>query len=124
MELKTDDMTVQFSSEDISENRVKAACAYFGMLVLVPLFMAKKSGYARFHANQGLGLLVTGLAYNVMIGMLTMFVLGVSWGFYPVLQVMRFLGFFFPVLAIIGIYNAASGKAKELPVIGKLRLLF
>lgn len=33
------------------------------------------------------------------------------------------LGIVFLVLAIIGIINAANGKAKELPVIGKYRIL-
>ena len=33
------------------------------------------------------------------------------------------LGIVFLVLVIIGIINAANGKAKELPVIGKYRIL-
>ena len=33
------------------------------------------------------------------------------------------LGIVFLVLDIIGIINAANGKAKELPVIGKYRIL-
>ena len=33
------------------------------------------------------------------------------------------IGFVFAVLAVIGIINAVNGRAKELPLIGKYRLL-
>lgn len=124
MEWKTEDLTAQFEPADISGNRLKAACSYLGVFVLVPLLMAKKSWFARFHANQGLALLVAGLIYNLMVGILTVLTLGVSLGLYPVLRVVHFLGLFFPVFTVIGIWNAASGKAKELPVIGKIRLIW
>lgn len=124
MEWKTEDRTAQFGQADIAQNRGRAACAYLGVFVLVPLFTAKDSGFARFHANQGLALLVASLAYNVLAGILAAAVFGVAWGLYPVWQAVRFFGMIFPVLAIVGICNAARGKAKELPVIGRLRLLW
>ena len=123
MDWKTEDATARFEHADIMQNRGRAVCAYLGVLVLVPLFGAKNSGFARFHADQGLALLVAGLAYNFIVGILATAVLGFSWGLYPLLRIIRLLGLFFPVLAIAGICNAARGKAKELPVIGKLRLL-
>lgn len=124
MEWKTDDLTAQFEAADISQNRAMAACSYLGLLVLVPFCAGKSSGFARFHANQGLALLVAGAAYNVAAGMLAAAAFGISWVLYPAARLVQFAGLFFPVLAVMGIYNAANGKAKELPLIGKLCLLW
>lgn len=49
----TSDMTSQFDPRDIQNNKVMAILAYFGILVLIPIFAAKESKFARFHANQG-----------------------------------------------------------------------
>lgn len=44
-----------------------AVLAYFGILVLIPILAAKESKFARFHANQGLILLITGVAYSIFV---------------------------------------------------------
>lgn len=54
--LNSDDVTAEFDPMDIKENKVMAVLAYIGLLVLVPIFAAKDSKYARFHATQGLNL--------------------------------------------------------------------
>ena len=105
----TPDTTADFSGEDIARNKGMAVLAYIGILVLIPLFAAKESPYARYHANQGLVLLVCGFAF---------WILGKILGFLGTLG-----GILCFILAIIGIVNAVQGKAKELPVIGKVRLL-
>ena len=52
-EFYTDDTTNQFSSEDIRQNKGFAVLSYIGLLVLIPIFGASRSPFARFHANQG-----------------------------------------------------------------------
>lgn len=123
MEWKPDDMTEQFDAVDIAGNKVAAAFSYLGVLVLVPLLTAKGSGFAKFHANQGLALLVAEVAYNIAAGIFAAVLFGVSWRLYPILRAARLLSIAFPVFAVMGICNAAGGKARELPVIGKMRLL-
>lgn len=123
MDWKTEDMTEKFDGADIAGNKAAAAFSYLGVLVLVPLLAAKGSKFARFHANQGLALLAAGVAYNIAAGIFTVAILSVSWRLYPVLRAVRILGLLFPVLAVMGICNAVGGKAKELPIIGKIRLL-
>lgn len=44
----TSDMTSQFDPRDIQNNKVMAILAYFGILVLIPIFAAKESKFARF----------------------------------------------------------------------------
>ncbi len=123
MEWKTDDLTAQFDGADIAGNKTAAAISYLGLLVSVPLFAAKGSKFAKFHANQGLALLAVGVAYNIAAGIFAAFLLSISWVLYPTVRFLRLLGLVFPVLAVMGICNAVGGKARELPIIGKMRLL-
>ena len=83
-----------------------AVLAYLGILVLIPLLVepAKNSPFVRFHANQGLILLIVGLLSAI-----------------PVLGCV--VGVFCLVLTIMGIINAVNGRMKELPLIGRFRLL-
>ncbi len=104
----TPDSTSSFRSEDAAEHKGLAALSYIGLLVLIPLFN-KDSPYVRYHVNQGLVLLVCEFA---------VWVLGKIFSFLG--TVGGILAF---ILAVIGVINALSGRAKELPVIGKVRLL-
>lgn len=96
---------------DVSSNKVMAILAYFGILVLIPIFAAKDSKFARYHSNQGLILLICAVvAYAI--------------GKIPGLGfLMWILDVAILVFAIIGIVHAAKGEAKPLPLIGKFRIL-
>lgn len=96
---------------DISANKVMAILAYIGILVLIPLFAAKESKFARFHTNQGLILFIC----NVVIYFISLIpgLKAIGW----ILSVAAL------VFAIIGIIGAARGETKELPLIGKYRII-
>ncbi len=117
------DRTAQFDSGDIAENKAAATLSYFGLLVAVPLFMAKGSKYARWHAGQGLALLAASVIYSIAYSVLAGLLLSVSWEFYYALRIIRLAWLAFPLLSVLGAANAINGKAAELPVIGKIRLL-
>lgn len=123
MDWKTEDTTSQYDRKDIDGNKTAAVFSYIGVLVLVPILAAKGSKFAKFHANQGLALLLAWLVYNFSAGIAATALLSVSWGLYPAVRVIRLLGILYIAFAVLGIKNAAEGKAKELPLIGKLRLL-
>lgn len=119
----TADTTGAYDTQDINDNKLMAILAYIGILVLIPLFAAKKSKFARFHTNQGLVFflanLALGLVYNIIVQIL---------GGIPVISILVVaLGYLVSlvlfVVMIIGIVNAVQGRAKELPVIGKIRIL-
>ena len=115
----TKDTTEEFDSSDIENNKVMGILAYISFLVLVPILGAKESKFARFHANQGLVLLIASVAAGIIIGTLGSLPL-IGWTF-------NIVGFAIEVITIVlmvlGIVNAAQGKAKELPVIGSIKIL-
>lgn len=100
-----------------------AVLAYLSILVLVPIFAAKESRFARFHANQGLILLLISAGYEIiteLIGSILMAIFSIA---VVVTWIFNLISLVFAVLAVIGIINAANGRAKELPVIGKFQIL-
>lgn len=121
---------------DINDNKVMAVLSYIGILVLVPIFGAKNSKYAQYHASQGLSLFICSLGYSFCYWLIT-FLLGLIlkpsynyiFGYTPnpivsLVSVVLGLGsIFFLVLSIMGIVNAVSGKKAELPLIGKIDIL-
>lgn len=119
----TEDTTDQFDPADIQQNKVMAILSYIGILVLVPIIGAKDSKFARYHANQGLLLLIASVAYNLALRIVNAILFVISWRLGFISTILSVVGVVFLVLGIIGIVNAANGRAKELPVIGKYRLL-
>ncbi len=119
----TADTTAQFAPADVEKNKAMGVLAYLSWLVLIPIFAAKDSKFARFHANQGLVLLIAEAIFGVARWVLSEILLAISWSLYFVTVIISLLGLVFLALSIIGIVNAATGKAKELPVIGQIRIL-
>ena len=105
----TPDTTGAFDIDDVKANKGMAVLAYFWILVIIPILARKDSPFARYHSNQGLILLIC----SVISG-----ILGRIWGLLGTIT-----GLICFVLFIIGIVNAANGRAKELPIVGKFRLL-
>lgn len=126
----TTDHTSDFSKTDIEANKGPALLSYFGLLVLVPIFVAKHSPYARYHANQGLVLFVGMLVWGIIDGVVTALLrallgnaLGL-WGIYSLCgTALNIVYVGFSVLAVIGIINVLNERAKELPIIGKYKIL-
>lgn len=99
---------------------------------LVPLFVRKTSEYCKFHVKQGATLWAVGVAYEIVKAILLAIIDAIVPGhryYYvtyhsAVYNVFNFIfwagSIFLMVLAIIGIVNAATGKKKELPLIGKI----
>ncbi len=105
----TPDTTGAFDPDDAKNHKGMAVLAYFGILVLIPILAAKDSPFARYHSNQGLLLLIFAVIVSILRKIWSP--LGVIGGLITF------------ILFIIGIVNAAKGRAKELPVIGKFQLL-
>lgn len=113
-----------YEKADIDQNKVMAVLAYLGFLVLVPILAAPQSKFARFHANQGLVLAISEIAWGIIYGILTAIFFAISfWLGSIVSTLLGLVWIVFAVLSIIGIVNAAGGKVKELPIIGKIRIL-
>lgn len=100
------------ANKDVEDNKVIAALAY--IVFFLPLIVAKDSEFGKFHANQGLLLLLLGFIVSIVgsiIPLIGWFIIG------PV------GGLFVLALGIIGVVNALGGVEKELPLIGHFRIL-
>ncbi len=119
------DRTAEFSPSDISENRVMGIFAYISWLVLVPIFGAKGSPFARFHANQGLVLAICETALSILASVLGWFTWIPALGlvFRILSWLVRVLIIPFAVYAIIALVGAARGKALEIPFINSIKIL-
>ena len=115
----TKDSTSEFDPNDIQQNKVMAILAYLSWLVLIPLFAAKESKFARYHCNQGIMLAIAEIVVWVIFGILSI-IPYVGWIFIVLNSLISLVCF---VFAVTGIINAANGKAKELPFIGKFNIL-
>lgn len=118
----TEDNTCEFDPADIEQNKIMAVLAYLSWLVLIPIFAAKESRFARFHVNQGLALaiaeIVWGILYNAIRWVLPY---GFFYNLVGIIGSVVYL--LFAVVSIIGIINAVQGKAKKLPLIGNLQII-
>ena len=119
----TKSTTGGYDKNDIEQNKAMGVLAYLGILVLIPILAAKESKFARFHANQGVILCIAAIIYGVAYSVLTSIILAISWRLYFLVSILGFVGIVFAVLCVIGIINVVNGQAKELPVIGKYRIL-
>ena len=122
--VNTENTSEEYSKADIELNKIMAILAYIGILVLIPIFAAKESKFARFHANQGLVLFIASVVYGIATSIVTGIFRAFSWQLATAMQSLFSLGsLVFLVLMILGIINAASGTAKELPITGKYTIL-
>ncbi|MBQ3086574.1 MAG: zinc ribbon domain-containing protein [Clostridia bacterium] len=106
----TADTTEEYDVQDIEKNKIMAVLAY--IIFLIPLIAAKDSPFARFHTNQGLIIFIAALISSVAA-----IIPIIGWILAPI------IGVAVTVLAVIGIINALGGKAKELPIVGKFKIL-
>lgn len=107
---------------DVANNKILSILCYFGPLVLVVIFMMKNSRYARFHANQGLLLLIFEAAGAILLG-LAGSALYYSSVYFLATLLWTLFWISIVILLLMGITNAASGREKRLPVLGRFNII-
>lgn len=126
--IKITDTTSSYDKADIEKNKVLCAVSYISILFFLPLVACPESRFGKFHANQALILLIAsiilsvagGIVYNILwaLPLIPNFIKSII---DTALDVVLWAG---PVAGMIfGIVNAAQGKAKEIPFIGKFNLI-
>lgn len=120
----TADHTSQFDQMEIQNGKVMGILAYIGILVLIPIFAEKNNRFVRYHANQGLVLFGAEVIYTIVIRILLKVFFTISWRLGLLLSsIFNLLWLVFLAYAILGIVNVCLGKAKELPLIGNIKIL-
>ncbi|MCK4635322.1 MAG: DUF4870 domain-containing protein [Candidatus Moranbacteria bacterium] len=110
---------------DVEKNKMMAILSYF--LFFLPLITdAKDSEFAKFHANQGLVLLIAGSVVSfiilpIIIAILSIATLGLFLLVSPVLYSIGSLVLI--VFVILGMINANNGEMKRLPLIGGIDII-
>ncbi len=120
----TPDNTNEFSNDDIEKNKGMAILSYISILCLIPLFASKDSKFAQFHAKQGFNLFILEAVWSVANIIITTVMYAIN----PVLgymfsTILSIVWIAPVVLSIIGIINAVNGQAKELPIIGGIKII-
>ena len=105
------DVAPEFDKETSEMARVPSAIGY--LMFFVPLVINPDSKFATYHANQSLVLTFWNLFGSVLVSLIPYV------GFYLMLMVFLF-GI---VFGIRGIVLALQGKARRVPLIGKLVIL-
>lgn len=128
----TPDSTSAFDPTDIANNKGMAVLAYLGPLWFIPKFASKASPYAQYHCGQGFNVLLLWAAdiiLSILLGLIKVPHTNAYWGYtyysspWWVTLITWLISLAVSILAIIGIINAAKGQAKELPLIGKIKIL-
>lgn len=113
---------------DPVNDRGMGILAYLGIFVLFPIFAARNSKFARFHANQGLVLLLCEVGYWIVQFLLTLVAGLISWRLAAIvgtiLGICSFIvGVGALILIVMGIISALKCQTKVLPLIGKIKIL-
>jgi uncharacterized membrane protein len=124
----------QTDANDAQNNKGMAILAY--IIFFIPLLTGahKTSPFVKFHTNQGTVLFLFCLAWGVLYGILTAVLTallfnpatwyGGGWGVLGIVTTILGLLWLVPaILCILGIVNAATGKLKALPIIGKFNII-
>ncbi len=116
--MESEDLTKNYEIQDINANKPMGILAYLGLLVLVPIFTARESKFAMFHAEQGLILCVLAHVVGILAALFNLIpVVGFVFSILMGLVGLVILG-----LMILGIVNSVNGLAKQLPIVGKFTI--
>lgn len=113
----TKDTANEYDKSEIEANKIICMLAYIPILFFLPLVLCpKNSKYARFHANQGLLLLILSVVINI-VGILLLFIPVLGLVLMPLLELV--------ILGAIayGIVFTVLGQVRELPIIGGIRII-
>ena len=134
-----EDSTNKFDKKDIEAGKGMGVLSY--ILPFIPFFVEKKNKFVVYHAKQGMNLLILSIAYGVIYGVLTSLIkvngdcgygywgdlaewAGVTCKVTPwwVTVPLSIIGLGITILCIIGIVNVCKGKAKDLPIVNKIKI--
>jgi len=129
------------SKKEIEDGKVMAILAY--ILAPIPYFAEKKNKFVRYHAIQGMNVFIVAVAYAIVAGFINNIMWSAKadhcfqsiysgsiagctggWGMASTISwILGLGGVVIGVIMIIGIVNAVNGNKKEVPILGKLKII-
>jgi uncharacterized membrane protein len=107
-----------------ADNRAIFVLSYLGILFFLPLVSCPESKEGRFHANQGLLLLIAAVAGQIAVSILSAIILAISWWLWSLVSLLSAaLYITLLVFMIMGMVSAGRGEMKPLPIIGEITLI-
>ena len=109
------DDSQEFSEQEKKDGKVLAILAY--IIPLIPFLVEKNNKYVVYHAKQGMNLLIISIIASIVLSIIS--------AMFPVIGgLLTFiidLGIF--ALCVLGIIDVCNGRAKELPIINKMKII-
>jgi len=136
--MDTKDSTESYDKKDIENNKFLSVLSYFGPLAFIPFFVGKESKFVQFHAKQGINLFIVELIMGGVVYFLNLifqipkicsadslnldYICGMELPLFVSIP-LDFLQVILGIVALIGVIYSCQGKAKEIPILCKFKIL-
>ena len=123
------DYTDSFSLEEIESGKALSIVSY--LIPIIPFILSKKNNYIRFHTINGMNIFFTYLIFLIIKRTLSYIfgtpcdlVSGLKCIILPISLRMFFAlaNMIFSFIVLYGLLNVCNNKAKEIPIISKIKL--
>lgn len=124
------DDTKKFSKEEVSDGKVMGVISY--LVPFVPYFTEKNNKFVKYHARQGMNLLILYLMYlflQVMVSFIkvrrTIYYGRVSYWITPwwISFPLKIILIGILSLLVWGIVDVCNGRARKLPILNKIKII-
>lgn len=114
-----------------SINKCVAILSYLGILSLIPYYNKEDNDFIKFHAKEGMNLLLVWLIYYILYNVLNQIKIDTPciYGLitckvtpWYITAFLIILGLFIGTIAIVGIINVLRNEKKHLPFITKIKV--
>ena len=111
-----EDISYNYSEKEIKDGKELGILCY--ICPIIPYFLNKKNSFVKYHSVIGMNLFVLAIFYYIFFKMIT--AINIELLFLKILLLV--IWFIILLLACLGISNVCNGKAKELPIINKIKV--
>ena len=119
--LDTEDYTSSFSEKERENGKLYSIVGYFWVFFFIPL-LVKGNKFCKFHANQGLVFFLFSLCGGIIITLLSNLFNVLSLNVVSIIFKALF-SLTLMLLLCFGVINTFNKKARNLPLIGQIRII-
>ncbi len=111
-----EDETYKFSGNEINSGKELGILCY--IMPLIPYFLNKKNNFVKYHSVIGMNLFIICIFYYIFFKM----IIDINLNILLIQIILPIIWLILLLLACLGISNVCNGKAKELPIINKIKV--